>query len=531
MKEQFDVIVIGAGSAGCAVAYRIARESRMQVLLLEAGSADRNRMIHMPLGFAFLLKPHKNNWSYKTCPEGHLDKREIDLPRGKVLGGSSSINGLVYIRGQAEDFDHWAELGNEGWSYKDVLPFFIRSEDNVNGAGKYHGVGGPLRVGNTVDEFPIHKAFINAAVEAGHPFNEDVNGERQEGVSWFPSNIKNGKRWSSARAFLGAGRGLANLTVMTDAHVNRIIVEKGCATGVEATIKGRSEIFQANREIVLSGGAINSPKVLELSGIGQKDRLETLDITVSQDLPGVGENLQDHWNGYIKQKVSGAKTYYGEARGLPLLKNLMRYVFTKRGFIANPVATIAVFYRALAQATTPDAQIHFSPAASEIDARGNMVPIDAITVAVCHLQPSSRGSVHIRSVHLDTPPDIRVNYLATEKDRKVAVEAFRKARTILTRDALKGFVGQEHEPGRQVQSDGAILEYIQKTGEPVHHLAGTCKMGSDPMAVVDSRLRVHGIQNLRVADASIMPELVSGNTHASCVMIGERCADFILNTY
>ena len=521
--------MVGAGSAGCAVAHRIASDSGLQVLLLEAGSADTNRMIHIPLGFAFLQKPHINNWGFKTRPEKYLGGRQIDLPRGKVLGGSSSINGMVYIRGQAEDFDRWAELGNEGWSYREVLPYFIRSEHNVNGANSFHGVDGPLWVGNTVDEFPIHQRFIDAAVQAGHPFNEDVNGERQEGVGWFPGNIKNGRRWSSARAFLGANGNLDNLTVVTGAQVDRIRVENRSATGVEVTVNGESRVIRAKREVVLSAGAINSPKLLELSGIGRKQHLEAQGIECVENLPGVGENLQDHWNAYIKQKVSGTKTWYSEARGLSLVRNLLRYVFAKRGFIASPVATIAVFFKASPEATRPDAQIHFSPAASRIGGRGNMVPIDGITVAACNLRPTSRGSVHIRSSETGEPPEIRANYLATKKDRTLAVAAFRKARAVLNQSALKGAVSQEYEPGKQVQSDAAILDYIRDTGEPVHHLAGTCRMGKDSLtSVVDSKLRVFGIDNLRVADASVMPELMSGNTHATCVMIGERCADFVL---
>ncbi|MGO1501092.1 MAG: GMC family oxidoreductase [Marinobacter sp.] len=528
MTKQFDVIVIGAGSAGCAVAYRLAKESSLQVLLLEAGSADKSMMIHMPMGFAFLLKPHKNNWAYRTLPEPHLNHREVDLPRGKVLGGCSSINGMVYIRGQKEDFDRWSALGNKGWSYEDVLPYFIRSEHNECGADHYHGSGGPLWISSMVDEFPIHQAFIEASLQAGYGFNADVNGEAQDGVSWFPRTIKNGKRHSSARAFLGAGKHLANLTVVTHANVRRVLVDDSKAVGVEVNVKGEMVIFTANKDVVLSGGAINSPKLLELSGIGQKERLMSLGIPVKKDLPGVGENLQDHWNSYIKQRVNGVKTYYGEAKGFAMIKSLLRYVFTKKGFLANSAATLAVFYKGTDVQETPDCQIHFAPAASEMDAKGNMVPIDAVTIASCSIRPASRGYVHIRSRDLDEAPDIRLNYLATDDDKTLAVAAFRKARNILAQDALKDCVSSEFEPGAQVQSDSDILEYIKNTGEPVHHLAGSCKMGNDAMAVVNSRLQVHGVENLRVADASIMPDLVSGNTHAACVMIGEKCADFIL---
>ncbi|TNF34643.1 MAG: GMC oxidoreductase, partial [Gammaproteobacteria bacterium] len=482
----------------------------------------------MPMGFAFLLKPHKNNWAYQTQPETHLNNRRVDLPRGKVLGGCSAINGMVYIRGQKEDFDRWAELGNEGWSYEDVLPYFTRSEDNENGTNRYHGSGGPLWVGNVTDEFPVHQAFIDACVQAGHPFNPDVNGDTQEGVSWFPHNIKNGKRWSSARAFLGAGKSLSNLTVITHAEVQRVVIENGTAAGVDVLVKGKLTSLQARKEVVLCGGAINSPKILELSGVGQKARLQALGIAVHADLPGVGENLHDHWNAYIKQGVKNVKTYYSEAKGFAMLKNMLRYVFFKKGFIANPAATIAVFYKAITESKTADTQIHFAPAASEVDAKGNMVPIDAITVATCGVRPSSRGSVHVTSADASQPPAIAVNFLESKHDQKVAVEAFKKARAIMQQPALAGMVGEEVAPGAAVQSDQQLLEYIRNTGDPVHHLAGSCKMGHDAMAVVDSQLRVRGIERLRVADCSIMPEVVSGNTHAAAVMIAEKCAAMIL---
>jgi choline dehydrogenase len=529
-KGQFDYVVVGAGSAGCVVARRLA-ESGASVLLLEAGSAANNLMLHIPLGFAFLLKPHKNNWAYQTAPEKGLGQRRADLPRGKVLGGCSAINGMVYVRGQAKDFDRWAELGNKGWSYKEVLPYFKRSEDFQNGANTYHGSGGELYVGDllqgkTPSEFPICEAFIAAAQEAGHPRNDDINAASQEGAGYFPHNIKKGKRWSAASAFLNEKP--ATLTVITEAEVSRVLLAGKKVTGVECVIKGELKQFDASCEVILSGGAINSPKILELSGIGQKERLQALGIPVVHDLPGVGENLQDHWNAYIKANVKNSATYFTEAKPLRMLKNLLRYAFCKESFLGNPAALVAVFYKSYKGADRADAQIHFAPAASDMDAKGNMVPIDGVTIASCGLRPTSRGSSHVVSANLADPPAIEVNYLKSEHDKQVAIASFRRAREIIAQDALQKYQAVELEPGKQIDSDMDILEYIARTGDPVHHLTGSCKMGHDVMAVVDDQLRVHGINGLRIADASIMPEIVSGNTHAACVMIGERVADFII---
>ncbi len=529
MMQEFDYVVVGAGSAGCALAWRLASsEPGCSVALLEAGSPARNPLLHVPLGFAFLLKPHKNNWGYQTAPEPHLNQRRVDLPRGKVLGGCSAINGMVYVRGQAQDFDAWAAAGNPGWAYADVLPYFTRSEDHEGGANAFHGTGGPLWVGNVRNEFPICEDFIKAAQQAGHPFNSDINAASQAGVGYFPHNIRRGKRLSAASAFLAPGVAPANLRVIPHALARRVLVSNGRATGVECLLNNKPATLLANHAVVLCGGAINSPQLLERSGIGQADRLRALGIPVVQDLPGVGENLHDHWNAYIKFGVSNSKTYFSESKPLPMLNNLVRYLVRKEGFLANPAALVAVFYQALDDADRPDAQIHFAPAASNFDARGNMVPMAGITVASCGLRPTSRGHTHITSADAASAPHIQVNYLQTDYDQRVAVEAFRKARDILRMPAMGHHGGSELEPGHAVQGFGEILDYIRATGDPVHHLAGSCRMGNDDNAVVDAALRVRGISGLRVADASIMPAIVSGNTHAACVMIGEKCADLLL---
>ncbi|MEE4661264.1 MAG: GMC family oxidoreductase N-terminal domain-containing protein, partial [Halieaceae bacterium] len=479
------------------------------------------------LGFAFLLKEHANNWNYRTQPEPGLNQRQVALPRGKVLGGCSAINGMVYIRGQARDFDGWAALGNSGWSYEKVLPYFKRSEDCESGDSAFHGRGGPLWVGSINNEFPLCDAFIAAAVEQGHQRNHDFNGAQQYGVGFFPHNIRNGRRLSSAGAFLGAGKALNNLTVISHAEAQRVVFDGDRATGLACRVRGKPVTFTATREVILCGGAINSPRLLELSGVGQADRLQQHGIAVIRDLPGVGENLQDHWNAYIKRSTDQGRTYYSESRPLAMARNLSRYIFRRQGLLANPAALVAVFYPAL-DVPDADAQIHFAPAASEVDVAGNMVPIDGITISTCGLRPSSRGHTHIGSAQPHQAPHIQVNYLQTEHDQQVAVAALKKAREICASRALAEYGGQELLPGEDLTSDQDLLDCIRTTGEPVHHLAGSCKMGSDDQAVVNERLQVHGLQGLRVADASIMPTIVSGNTHAACVMIGEKAADMIL---
>lgn len=533
--NKYDYIIVGAGSAGCALAYRLSREASRRVLLLEAGGKDSFPAIHIPLGFAFMMKNPKVNWCYETEPEPNMHNRRIAFPRGKVLGGCSCINGMVYIRGQKEDYDGWAAMGNEGWSYDEVLPYFKRSEHKVEGPNEYHGYGGPLWVEQIAldEKLELADMFVQAAVQTGLPYNEDFNGSSQEGAGDYQLNIRRGKRQSAARTFLEACKQRPNLTIVTGALTEKVLLQENRATGVQYRVedkKGNATSVQAlaANEVILCSGVINSPQLLELSGIGQREHLESLGIKVVKDLPGVGENLQDHLTINVQQGVEGVNTFYQETRPLAMLGNLAKYFTRGKGLLAHPAAQVGVFFRTDDQAKTPNAQIHFAPAASEQDRKGNMKTSPGTTATVCNLQPESRGSVHIRSTDPTEAPAIRANYLDTERDRNVMIGALRRVREIFRAPALAHRLSKEFLPGDSVQSDADLLSYIRAEAESVYHPVGTCKMGSDDMSVVDARLRVHGIEGLRVADASIMPVITAGNTHAPAVMIAEKCADMLL---
>lgn len=533
-QQTYDYIIVGAGSAGCALAYRLSREASRRVLLLEAGDKDSFPMIHIPLGFAFLMKNEKVNWCYETEPEPNMDQRKISWPRGKVLGGTSSINGMVYIRGQREDYDHWHSLGNSGWSYEEVLPYFRRSEHRAEGANDYHGYGGPLWVEEVPnnEKLELAELFIQAGVQTGLPYNEDFNGAYQEGAGYYQLNICNGRRQSTARTFLKASENRPNLTVLTGALSQRILIENGRAIGIEyqqsAGKQTSNEQAYASGEVILCGGVINSPQLLELSGIGDRELLESLGIAVAQHLPGVGENLQDHLTINVQQGLHGVTTFFEETRPLAMVKNLFKYLFKRRGLLAHPAAQAGVFFRTSERVQRPDAQVHFAPAASEPDSKGNLKTKQGTTATVCHLRPESRGSVHIRSANPREYPVIRANYLDTENDRMAIIAAVRRVRDIFAAPALGKYLGEEFKPGAHVQSDEEILAFVRAEAESVYHPVGTCKMGSDDAAVVDERLRVRGIDALRVADASVMPTIPSGNTNAPTIMIAEKCADLVL---
>jgi len=527
MSLKFDYIVVGAGSAGCVLANRLSADSNNRVLLLEAGGKDLNPWIHVPVGYFKTMHNPGTDWCYVTEPDPGINGRQLQWPRGKVLGGSSSINGLLYVRGQAEDYDDWEALGNKGWSYKDVLPYFKKSEDQERGANEYHGVGGPLKVSDLRLRREVATRFVDAAQEVGIPYNEDYNGATQEGVSYFQQTAHKGFRWSTAKGFLRGAKNRDNLTVMTKSQVVRLLFEGTRVTGIEFR-KGNSMMkASAEKEVILSAGAINSPQILQCSGIGDGSHLQSLGIEVKKSLPGVGQNLQDHLQIRLVYKTS-LRTLNDEVNNW--FKQGMvgaQYMFTRTGPLTLAASQVAVFTRSQEDIERPDIQFHMQPLSADKPGEG-VHPFSAFTASVCQLRPHSRGHLNIKTPDPFEYPEIHPNYLSDERDCEVAVNSIKVARKIAHAPALVDVIEDEFVPGRQYQSDEELLEAARLHSQTIYHPTSTCKMGSDEAAVVDDRLRVHGIQGLRVADASIMPIIVSGNTNAPAIMIGEKAADMIL---
>lgn len=527
MSIEADYIVVGAGSAGCVLANRLSADERNQVLLLEAGGRDSNPWIHIPVGYFKTLHNPKLDWCYRTEPDAKVAGREIQWPRGKVLGGSSSLNGLLYVRGQREDYDRWAALGNEGWSFDEVLPYFKKSEDQERGASAYHGVGGPLKVSDLRLRRPIADHFIKAAQEIGIPYNDDYNGASQEGVGYFQQTAYRGFRWSTAKGFLRPAMRRSNLRVETHAQTLRILFEGKRAVGVEYLQGGERRVARARCEIVLAAGAIGSPQILQNSGVGPVEVLQRAGVQVRHALPGVGRNLQDHLQVRLVFKTR-ERTLNDEVNS-PIQKLWigLQYMLSRTGPLTLAASQVAIFTRSSPEVERPDIQFHMQPLSADKPGEGAH-PFSAFTSSVCQLRPWSRGRIEIRSADPLAYPAIHANYLGDERDHAVVIGGVKVARRIAEAPALKPHIISEFVPGGQYQSDAELLDAARRYSQSIYHPAGTCRMGSDEEAVVDARLRVRGLVGLRVADASIMPELVSGNTNAPAIMIGEKAADMML---
>jgi choline dehydrogenase len=519
--KSYDYIIVGAGSAGCVLAARLTEHLHTRVLLLEAGGPDSAREIRIPAAFSKLFKTAVD-WDYSTEPEPHLYNRTLYWPRGKVLGGSSSINAMIYVRGNPADYDRWQALGNPGWGFAGVLPYFKRSEHQERGSSEFHGVGGPIHVADPRCVNPLTRAFLAAASEIGIPSNSDFNGATQEGAGLYQLTQKNAARCSAVDGYLRPALGRPNLTVLTGAHVARVIIEDGRASGVAFLRDGVPEVAHANAEVVLAGGAINSPQLLMLSGIGPASELKRLGIEVTQDLPGVGQNLQDHPMvsvGYLcTQKISldGAET----------LANVLRYFIFKAGPLTSNVAEAGLFLKTRDGLPTPDLQLLFGPAYYRahglVRRKEHCFGFGPTLIA-----PESRGSISLRSSNPLDAPAIRANYLSTDADLRTMIEGVRLARRLAHCKAFDPFRGEELHPGPQAKSDDDMIGFLRNELETLYHPVGTCRMGDDSLAVVDARLRVHGIARLRLVDASIMPRVPAGNTNAPVIMIAEKAADMI----
>lgn len=523
----YDFIVVGAGSAGCVLAARLTEHGRHRVLLLEAGPRDRNPWIHVPLGYAKLFKAAAVNWMFSTEPEPELNGRRIYQPRGKTLGGSSSINGLLYIRGQREDFDHWRQLGNAGWSWDDVLPFFRKAEGNVRGSDELHGGDGPLSVSD-VEPHELTQAFIEAGVQSGIQLTRDFNGAEQEGVGYYQTTSRRGFRCSAAVAYLRPAEARTNLRIATGALSTSLIVEGRRVVGVRFRVAGRDCEARAGRELVLSAGAYGSPHLLQLSGIGPAWLLQERGVAVVHDAPGVGEDLQDHLQARFVCRVTKPITLNDAAGSLLGRIGLgLNYALRRKGWLTISAGHGGAFFRTDPSLASPDVQIHFIPFSTERMGE-QLHPFPGLTAHVCQLRPESRGHVRIASADPGTPPAITMNYLSAAKDRRVLVAGLKRLREILRAPALAPYIAAEVEPGPEAVTDEDLLAHARARASTVYHPVSTCRMGPDTGAVVDERLRLRGMAGIRVADASIMPSLVSGNTNAAAIMIGEKAAAMVL---
>jgi choline dehydrogenase len=528
--QTYDYIVVGAGSAGAVVANRLSADPRNKVLLLEAGPAS-HPWSRVPIGFARLINNPAANWLYTAEPEANTNGRKLPVPRGKMLGGSSSINGLAFVRGQAQDFDTWAQMGNRGWSYEDVLPFFKRMESYRGGGDDtFRGREGPLRVTNPEPRDPLYVALINAAAQVGIAHNPDYNGATQDGIAMSQATIASGRRMSTAHCYLDPIRKRSNLQIETDALTRAIMLDGKRCTGVRYSVGVASREAHAAREVVICAGSINSPQLLELSGIGDPERLRALGIEVRHALPGVGENLRDHYAPRTRWHI-GAKgfTYNDRGRGLGLVGQAMRYALSGKGMLGMVAAPMRAFVRSREGLDAPDVLLGWVPMLTEQGPKGPKLSRQSGVTCYAHpMRPESRGHIHIVSADPHRPPAINFNFLSSPVDAELTARAVRIARAVMTAPAMAPLQVTEVAPGPSLTTDDEILDWVRSVAETTYHPVGTCKMGSDAAAVVDAQLRVHGIEGLRVADASIMPTLTSGNTNAPAIMIGEKAADMVL---
>ena len=533
-RTEFDYIVIGAGSAGCVLANRLSSNPKHSVALIEAGKKDSNYLIHMPRGYGKTTTQPGESWHYFSEPEPFIENRRMLLPRGKGLGGSSNINGMIYIRGQRSDYDRWSQLGATGWGWDDVLPYFRRSNSHAMGESELYG-NGPLWVEQTPEHDTTCDAIISAFDEIGVPTNPDFNGTEQFGAGYFHTNIKNGKRWSAAQAYLRPALKRTNLTVFTEAHAEKILLEGGRATGFQFRNKKESRSITANREVILSAGAYHSPQLLQLSGVGPVEHLQSIGVDVIVDRSDVGTNLQDHLIPPMAWRlVDGAYSHNREFMAPRVIWHTLRYLVSKRGPMAGPAAEVGAFVKSDPALEQPDIQFHCLPVSGDLDRAiageaSEPLPWPGLSLAPYFLRPESRGTVKAATADPFATPSIVHNYLEAGEDQQVTVKAMKLARQVAAAPSLSDIIVEETNPGAGAQTDDELLAFARQYGVTGYHPVGTCRMGSDDNAVVDPQLRVRGVEKLRVIDASIMPRLISGNTHAATVMIAEKASDLILS--